>query len=61
VTNETRILAGYRLQRAEEALKEKADYADLVAFEEKDVAPWLPQAREFVSAAKLEAERRMND
>jgi len=133
VTDETRILAGYRLQRAEEALKEaellfggghvntfvnrlyyacfyavsallllegkssskhsgvralfhqgfvrtgvfskdsgqfydrlfdnrqKADYADLVAFEDKDVAPWLPQAREFVSAARAEAEHRMND
>ena len=40
--------------------RQKADYADLVVFEEKDVASWLPEAKEFVSSARAEAERRMN-
>ena len=133
MTDETRILAGYRLQRAEEALKEaellfggghvntfvnrlyyacfyavsalllleakssskhsgvralfhqrfvrtgvfskdmgqlydrlfdnrqKADYADLVAFEKSDVEPWLSQAQEFVEIVSAEAKNKMND
>ncbi len=30
--------------------RQKADYADLVAFLPDDVGPWMQQAKEFVSA-----------
>ena len=39
--------------------RQKADYADFVVFEEKDVIPWLHQAKDFVEAVRTQAEDRM--
>ena len=41
--------------------RQKADYADLVAFEKSDVEPWLSQAQEFVEIVSAEAKNKMND
>jgi hypothetical protein len=39
--------------------RQKADYADLVIFDVKDVGPWLSEARDFVDVVSKEAENRM--
>lgn len=41
--------------------RQKADYADLVIFDTKDVGPWLSEARNFVEFASKEADNRMKN
>ena len=40
--------------------RQKADYADFVTFDPRDVGPWLSEAKSFVDSVADEAERRMN-
>lgn len=39
--------------------RQKADYADLVAFDPADVSPWFDEALEFISELSNETESRM--
>lgn len=39
--------------------RQKADYADFVAFDPADVSPWFDEAQEFVDELSKEAKNRM--